>query len=378
MDYQECIKAYPPLYDESAIAPYALPPLRSRQETLTLLADHVYGHLPIATPEMKVCVVEEGPALDGDATRKQIRVDLANATGETSFHILLYLPAQMPESVPVFIGLNFKGNHAAQPDPAIITAASWMREPSRRGEESSRWPVAQIVGQGYAVATIYCGDLAPDDPRHSHEGILQLIASPSETEAATRGNTIAAWAWGLSRALDALITLPEIEPSRIALIGHSRLGKAALWSGACDNRFAIVISNNSGCGGAALSRRRIGERLVHINTMFPHWFAPAFHHYNEREHELPVDQHQLMALVAPRALYVSSAIEDKWADPYGEYLSLVAAAPAWGDSLSERLPKVDSPVHRTHLGYHLRTGKHGITEYDWTQYLAFANQVWKT
>ena len=161
----------------------------------------------------------------------------------------------------------------------------------------------------------------------------------------------------------------------LPVIGHSRLGKAALWAGVCDPRFPLVISNNSGSGGAALFRRRIGERVVHLDGNFPHWFAESFRHYEERENELPVDQHQLLALIAPCAVYVASAEDDKWADPVGEYQALVAAAPAWGEELPVAFPAVDAPLRRGQLGYHVRSGSHDIREYDWQQYMNFADQV---
>jgi hypothetical protein len=367
----------------------------NRGELIKIFEKEVYGRIPIGFIPSKSFTLKEisNDALGGRAIRKQVVIEIADPGKKNKIEIglLIYLPANPSGPVPIFLGLNFYGNHTIHPDPAIFLTQSWLRNneefgitdnkanDASRGVRISRWPVEYILSRGYGLATVYYGDIDPDFDDGFQNGIHSLMGYEDGNAIPAYGpGSISAWAYGLSRAMDYIETDRDIDADKVIVFGHSRLGKASLWAGAKDSRFAMVISNNSGCGGAALSMRKQGETVKAINDRFPHWFCDNFLKYNDNEEELPVDQHMLLALVAPRPLYVASAQEDDGADPYGEQLSSYLAANVYKlYDFEVNIPYepvvVNLPYKYGRIGYHLRSGPHDIRGYDWEQYLDFAD-----
>jgi len=393
-------------YDESKIEPFVLPDALTmadgrqvksarmwrkerRPELLDIFSREEYGYTPqekLPDIHYKVISVTD-TVFSGAATRKEVNIYFTK--GEDHYMtLMLYIPNGVQKPVPAFLGLNFKGNYSTtsdflvhKPDAAQIERYGRYKE-AERGEKASRWPYEMIIRRGYAVATVYDADIDPDWDDSFRNGVHGLFPKNS-------WGTLAAWAWGLSRCLDYMANENAIDESKVAVIGHSRHGKAALWAGAMDTRFAMVFSNDSGCGGAALSKRAIGENVQRINDQFPHWFCSNFKKYNGNEQALPVDQHELVALIAPRPVYVASASEDAWADPKGEFLSAWYASKVYdllgypgmvipGYTGGEpQMPEAEVPLQDGRIAYHLRKGPHDITEYDWTEYMNFADRLLK-
>lgn len=395
-------------YNESKVQAYFLPPLLITQhgdtvntvkkwekvrkpEIINLFAQEVYGK----TPEKHVAVrykilSEKRAAFEGRATRSEVRIFLGK-TDSLYLDVLIFLPNGKLKPVPVFVGYNFYGNHTILPDPTIRLSTKWMPDDalpgivnhlatdSTRGYHADRWPIERILDRGYGVVTLYCGDVDPDYNDGFTNGVHPLFYDKGQTRPRVdQWGTIGAWAWGLSRVMDFIQTQRRIDSKQVVVIGHSRLAKAALWAAVQDDRFAIAISNNSGCGGAALSMRKFGETVATINTAFPHWFCDNFKKYNNQEHKLPIDQHMLLALIAPRPVYVASAAEDLWADPMGEFLATWYAGEVYRlyglkPLPSKKMPEINKPITRTDVGYHIRSGKHDITLFDWECYMDFAD-----
>ncbi|MCL1821597.1 MAG: hypothetical protein FWG22_02110 [Prolixibacteraceae bacterium] len=364
-----------------------------RPTTLALFEEQVYGKIPKGLIMTSFRIMEESDATPyANCTRRQVEM-LFEKNGKTlRAEMLMYLPKR-EEKTPIFIGYNFFGNHTTTTDPEVFISESWSRNNAsfgiannqlsekNRGVRVNRWPIEEILKSGFGLATIYYGDIDPDDDDFSN-GVHPLLYAEGQT--APRNNewgAISAWAWALCCAMDYMETDPNVDAGKVIVMGHSRLGKVALWAGALDQRFAMVISNESGCGGAALSRRREGETVEAINTSFPHWFCTNFKAYNNNEDSLPVDQHQLIAMIAPRPVYIASAQEDLWADPFGEYLSGYHASPVYKlfgkiGLTSADMPPVNTPI-MNQIGYHIRTGVHDITLYDWQQFIRFADYHFK-
>jgi hypothetical protein len=393
-------------YDESRVAPYTLPdplvradgrPVRSadewrrerRPELLALFEREVYGRVPPAPAGMWHEVRSaDAHALGGIATRKEVRVHFDRGQDEPYMDLLLWVPNARRAPAPAFLSLSY-GNHTITTDTAVSVSAHFLRDHPipdsahgqvRRGEWADRWPIATIVGRGYALATVYVGDLDPDAPDAIAHGIRPHYFAAGQTEPRDdEWGALASWGWGLSRALDYLEHDADVDARRVALMGHSRTGKAALWAAARDERFAMVISNESGTGGAKLSRRHFGETVAEINRGFPFWFAHNFRKYDGREGELPVDQHELLALIAPRPVYVAVAADDLWGDPRGSFLAAKAAEPVFAllgapSALPDAMPPANHPTLDGTIGFHLRPGTHDVTDYDWQQFLALADR----
>ena len=371
-------------YSEAAVPEYTLPDaLRRadgaeitsvaeweahREELLETFRTHVYGRRPGLPDSLRFELLEENRgALGGDATLRRVAIHSQHQGRDHTFELTLFLPNRPLGASPVFLLLN--NRPPTNTDPT-------------RSERSEFWPVEEVIARGFGIAAIQNNDLAPDDAERFREGVIALFEGDATgTRAPDAWAALAAWGWGASRAMDYFETDADVDAARVAVLGHSRGGKAALWAGAEDPRFSLVISNESGAGGAALSRRRYGETIERITSSFPHWFAPRFTEFAGREDELPIDQHQLVALMAPRAVYVASADEDLWADPRGEFLSLVHASPVfglWGNVVmgEGEMPGLEEPAHFGRLGYHVRRGGHNLTLYDWMRFVDFGGEVW--
>lgn len=361
-----------------------------RPELIALFEHYMYGAAP-AAPKITAAVDSEHEVLDGKAKMKQVTIRFPGIPGsgdkQGEINLLLFTPAKV-QRAPVFVGLNFGGNHAIFNDPRIKLPTAWM--PSRykgvvdnRATDAgrgtiARWPIEMVIDRGYAVATVYHGDIDPD--KHDWtDGVHALYYKEGQTEPGPhQWGTIAAWAWGLSRVADYLATDGDVDAQRMIVIGHSRNGKTALLAGALDERFAIVIPSQAGCGGTAPSRSTVGESVERINISFPHWFNDTFVKFNQATDKLPFDQHCLMALVAPRPLLLTNATGDQWANPAGQFEMLKLAEPVYkllnaGGCDARQMPPENQLVN-SRLGYFIRPGKHDMGEVEWQQWMEFANK----
>ena len=403
-----------PVYDESKVPAYTLPdPLTGkngkkittvqewekfrRPEILADFRKYLYGQdLPMAEKVEYQLLSEKRDALDGTAIRREVRLIFTGKNRRKfSFDILLYLPRAAKKPVPFFAGLNFKGNHTLEADKELhLTGLKITKTPdiaaaeSDRGKRIYRFPLKTIISRGYAIATACYHDIFPDRKDGWQESVYTLFYTPEELKNPPheRYSAIGAWSWGIRRITDHLVTLPEIDASRGAVFGHSRLGKTSLWTGAVDQRFKLICVNDAGSGGTALTRRLYGETLYSMcfirRAPGRWWFVSAIKEYADgKVHLLPFDQHLLVALAAPRSIAIHSATEDLWADPKGEYLSAYHAGKVFSlygktPLKSAVQPPPETPVG-TDISYLLRTGKHDLLRSDWLHYLDMADRIFK-
>jgi hypothetical protein len=295
---------------------------------------------------------------------KEVVITVFRSGKRVAIHLTLFVPLSAPKPAPVFLLINNRGKENTDPS---------------RLNKSEFWPAEMVVDSGFAIAAFHVSDLAPDDKVNYTTGALELY--PDQLIMDNGMKAIGAWAWGASRVMDYMEKDSDLDARRVAIVGHSRGGKASLWTAAQDRRFAICITNCSGNTGAALARRQFGERIERINTSFPHWFNTNYKKFNGREDALPVDQHMLIALVAPRPLYATNASKDLWADPKGTFLALKSAESVYSlygqkSGLPESPPFINEAVVRSPIGYHNREGVHNMTAFDWGNFVRFAHHHW--
>ncbi|PWJ59472.1 hypothetical protein CLV98_102306 [Dyadobacter jejuensis] len=375
-----CLPVFSQNYDESQVGTLALPKVLKTQdgrevttikdwestrrpEIISLFETHVYGQVPKTWDRVIFKLTKEDKkAMKGKATLKEVTISTFRNQEQVDIHLVLFIPKKAKKPSPAFLLINNR-------DPSNT-------DPTRK-TLSGFWPAEQIIEKGYAIAAIHVSDAAPDNKTDYRNGVLRLY--PEQLTKDDGMAAIGAWGWAASRVMDYFETDPDVNAQQVGLVGHSRGGKASLWACAQDERFAICYSNNSGNTGAALSKRNFGETVLKINTSFPYWFNTNYKKYNDREQDLPVDQHLLIATIAPRPAYITNASEDLWADPKGSFMATQLAEASYElyglkSSLPNELPAVNTPFTTPPLGYHIREGAHNLTPYDWEQFIAFADQ----
>jgi hypothetical protein len=337
-----------------------------RQEVLELFRTNVYGRIPDTEYSKSFKLVNIDPAaMGGNATLKQVDITITSGEKSLVINLTMFVPNKVKKPAPAFLLINNRG--PANTDPT-------------RKEKSEFWPAEELIGRGYAIAVFYNADVDPDNFDNFQNGIHGILDRGARADDAW--GTIAAWAWGASRCMDYFETDGDIDPRRVAVVGHSRGGKTALWAGAEDQRFAMVVSNESGCGGAALARRRYGETVELINKGLPHWFCTNYKSFNNNEDALPVDQHMLLSLIAPRGLYVACASEDLWGDPRGSYLALYHALPVFKllktkSDMPYEMPPLNKQIMNGAVGFHIRDGAHNMLIRDWNNFMNLADRILK-
>jgi pimeloyl-ACP methyl ester carboxylesterase len=370
-------------YFEEKVPPYKLPEVLSspkgtkvknagtweknrRNEILELFRENVYGRVP-STPYEKTFTLinEDKNSMGGASTLKQIDIKIESSGKSLDIHLTLFVPNKVAKPVPAYLLIDNRGPQNTDPTRKL---------------RSEFWPAEEVIARGFAIAVFSNADVDPDNFDEFKNGIHGLL-DRGERKPDSWG-TIAAWAWGASRCMDYFETDKDINSKKVAVVGHSRGGKTALWAAAEDQRFAMAVSNESGCGGAALARRKYGETVARINNAFPHWFCTNYRKWANNEDSMPVDMHMLISLIAPRAVYVTSASEDLWADPKGSYLSLYHSVPVFklfekGMTLPERMPPLNKQITSGKLAYHVRDGAHNLLLRDWNWFMDFGDVVLK-
>jgi hypothetical protein len=363
---------------------------RRRKEILETMTHEMYGVAPERPKNMRFEVFDvDKNALGGKATRKQVTVHITEKGKEAQFDLLIYIPDHAKHPVPAIMGINFIGNQAIHADPGIKLTTAWVENSKMfpcavdgkatdacRGVNASQWAVDSILARGYALVTLYREEIASDRKAEAFQtGVHPLYPELQQRE--DNFSTMAAWAWALSRGMDYLETDKDIDSKRVGVFGFSRLGKAALWAGATDRRFAAVLSNESGAGGGKQFRRGVGEDINRLCTVFPHWYARNLGKYKGKDTELPFDQHFVLALIAPRPVYLATAEDDKNADPQGEFATARAADAVYRFLGTNGFPDGPFPALNQPLmgqiGFHIRPGGHDVKMFDWIQFLNFSD-----
>jgi hypothetical protein len=358
-----------------------------RPELISLFQHYMYGYSPVAPDVTFTTRIADNGKFSGKATLKLVTLHLG-LPDAPELSMMIVLPNNQGGPVPVFVGLNFAGNHTTADFPEIPLTSAWINpgwagdsiaNEDQRGIRATRWPYEKIIDRGYAVATIYAGEISPDKQGGYMEGVHRPYFDEGQTTPGPLDwGVVAAWAWGLRRAVDYIVQDDDLNNLGIIAIGHSRLGKAAMLAGALDERISITIPSQAGSGGTSPNRFNVGESVEQINTTFPHWFNDVFKEFGQQVERLPFDQHALIALAAPRPVLLTNATDDQWADPVGQFNMLVAATPVYELLGSEGIGTTEFPEENTlvssRLGYFIRPGAHNMTETEWETWMDFCDR----
>lgn len=371
-------KRAPLNFEESKVKPYTLPDVLAgaktiaewkdrRNSLLEIFRTEVYGSGPPRPDNLRFRVIDsDANAMNGAATRKRVEVWFALEGEAFPFTITMFVPNRRSGKAPVFLLLNHRGRNNTDPSRKV---------------QSAFWPAEYAASRGYAMAAVdVSAEVEPDDAR-AVTGLRAFYRKHTAVAGRWTWGALSAWAWAGSRAVDYLVTDNDIDAAKIAVIGHSRGGKTSLWMGAQDERVALTCVNSSGQGGVSLMRRNFGEDTAALNRAFPHWMTENYKKYSARAEDPPFDQHQLLALVAPRGLSIGASTLDLWADPRGAWLSMREASRVYAlhrraRPLDDAMPLVNENVIDDALGFHLREGAHDLTTFDWKCYLDHADSLW--